>query len=302
MAETRPGFALLIRVRTQVSNGRSRTGFTLIELLVVIAIIGLLISILLPSLSKARSVAKRARCASNLRQLGMTAHFYFGDHRDYVPLISSSSIRGGNITWRYKEPHTGRMLLDEYASNEDLFKCPDPFDPTNSGEYTPALNTYAATRDVYIPLRSSNLQAVARMYQAPWALWFDRISMRAYLGPNRPTRDFRSGHHWKGGTSMWAGGNGYPEGGNVLHYDGSAIWRECSSSIWTDQDPNWSKHGEAGMIRPIKSTTMWFGININFRLHVGAKSMHGANSIDSPAWTGSGLAAIFKSRGWHDPH
>jgi prepilin-type N-terminal cleavage/methylation domain-containing protein/prepilin-type processing-associated H-X9-DG protein len=64
----------------------SRQAFTLIELLVVIAIIGLLISILLPSLSNARQQARAAKCLSNLRVFGQGLTMYLGDYRDvFVP-------------------------------------------------------------------------------------------------------------------------------------------------------------------------------------------------------------------------
>ena len=62
-----------------------RGGFTLIELLVVVAIIGLLISILLPSLAAARAQAKAAKCLSNLRVLGQGLVIYANTNRDVLP-------------------------------------------------------------------------------------------------------------------------------------------------------------------------------------------------------------------------
>ena len=60
-----------------------RKAFTLIELLVVIAIIAVLIAILLPMLNRAREQARRVKCASNLRQIGVALRLYGSDHKRY---------------------------------------------------------------------------------------------------------------------------------------------------------------------------------------------------------------------------
>lgn len=85
-------------------HDRSAKGFTLIELLVVIAIIVVLISILMPSLSRAREQVKTVVCLSNIRQLGMAFHSYAGENQGNFPPVNfyhSSNGPTGSPTDQY---------------------------------------------------------------------------------------------------------------------------------------------------------------------------------------------------------
>lgn len=78
-------------------------GFTLIEVLVVVAIIALLISILLPSLSRAREQARQVVCVANLKGINLAAAAYMLDQKDRFPWGMQQGAPGQQIA-RIKNP------------------------------------------------------------------------------------------------------------------------------------------------------------------------------------------------------
>lgn len=97
----------------------------MIELLVVVAIIGVLAGLLLPALSRAKAVAKRAHCTSNLRQISIGFAMYVGDHgaypTDFGPF--GNSITDFGASWDTITP-TRRESYREWRDSQRLFQCP----------------------------------------------------------------------------------------------------------------------------------------------------------------------------------
>ena len=88
------GSQLLASKQGLVEQPCRRRGFTLIELLVVIAIIALLVSILMPSLSRAKALAISASCQMNLRNLGLTHALYLNDNNGMGTLRNDYWVPG----------------------------------------------------------------------------------------------------------------------------------------------------------------------------------------------------------------
>jgi prepilin-type N-terminal cleavage/methylation domain-containing protein/prepilin-type processing-associated H-X9-DG protein len=117
-----------------------RAGFTLVELLVVIGIIALLISILLPTLNKARGQATSAKCLSNLKQLGNALVLYNNANRGYN--VPSYNMKSGTTS----APAAADVPLDGWAcildrdrfaiaganTESSIFNCPNAVPDANT--------------------------------------------------------------------------------------------------------------------------------------------------------------------------
>lgn len=86
-------------------------GFSLIELLVVISIIMILISILMPAMSKAKQTARGISCMNNLRQIGICTNDYSNDYSNYAPY----GVFGSNYLWLY--PSFQGNVFPDYITN-----------------------------------------------------------------------------------------------------------------------------------------------------------------------------------------
>jgi prepilin-type N-terminal cleavage/methylation domain-containing protein len=227
------------------SHQERRRGFTLVELLVVIGIIALLISILLPALSKAKDAANRTACMSNMRQLITAARMYGNDYKDYVPFTNWRSKETGTAKhpyqpgWLYKwaafpaqqqlvmnsEEGIKTGLLFAYLKTTRVFRCPTDT-PPYPADSTRNLTSYLMNGEV-----SSNDNAAV-----PASHKFSKFKARAVIFME--TREDNG--FWNDGSNYAGEGipNRHGKAGSVGTASGTVEWIRQDIVVKASQSAN----------------------------------------------------------------
>ena len=173
--------------------------FTLIELLVVVAIIGILASLLLPSLQNARNRAKDAICLSNQKQIGILINIYSADEKQILP---NHRLNGSN----------GWTELLEDEPNQELYQCPriDRWTYSDGSTCTPDTSTNLSRLHkmtygyngwwlgLFLYNTGSGGQPMPRNF-----MFFNESETPSNLIVTADSKPVKSGSNYNWGSSIW---------------------------------------------------------------------------------------------------
>ena len=239
--------------------------FTLIEVLVVVAIIGILASLLMPSLKKSRESARRAICLSNLKQHNIAIYLYTEDNDQYLP---SNFSDPNNVFLKQIAVYMG--------TSREAYECPGVYEgkfgidsvetvTLADGRELTALKTYYENSFRFADLPGSGGHAHReamglfkyKYHNKITAVDSSTIAMHDYVRNWSPTQSTAEGislYSDGRGVSM---GNHLNEGANSLHIDGSARFVKTNTWMFHDEykvtntTSDWYENlGNFGVFRP----------------------------------------------------
>lgn len=206
--------------------------FTLLELLIVVAIIGILLSILLPSLGKARLKARRAVCLSNLSQLNIATNSYSVNNNGHLEVSSKGTNWSGsaNVSLHAWGKISYDSFKDEYLNgSHEAFICPIQEAPETWWEYS---NKAQGRLSSYMSATSENLspKTTAGKSAVIWRKNGENYNVKRFSQVEDPNimlfadliRYNPNNAGWDLADKVYK--NGIPEGGNELQVNGSAKW------------------------------------------------------------------------------
>ena len=211
---------------------KKNAAFTLIELLVVVAIIAVLVAILLPALSKARELARRSMCGSNLRQVGMVHLMYAADYNDWLasPHYSPNYVHNlhGPPIWG-GPPDAGQFLFP-YIDSGKIFFCPSAtWDYYYGKKWYDVLWAHTEAELAYRPMDSTYLHTFARNLRT--SFWVSQIfiAVRTTDPPKSVIAEDSVALHTAGFKHMNHISQDDFSGANALYLDGHVEWHDHDS-------------------------------------------------------------------------
>lgn len=166
-----------------------RRAFTMVELLVTIAILGLLLAILMPGVQSARETARRMKCASNLRQIGLAALYHHEAKKALPSGYTQDRINAAGQVWKagstsgYSfQGHSVFYFLLPFMEEKGLFDKMDARVPLNNRSAVQNVKAAAAMPIVICP---SDVFPEGNPHQFSSTEWYGVTSYRGNAG-SRP--------------------------------------------------------------------------------------------------------------------
>ncbi len=224
-----------------------RGGFTLIELLVVIGILALLVGLLMPSLGRAKQLARRAVCGSNLHQVSLGFAVYRQMYDDAWPCTKKDPVAGQTYWlwmgrgWRAMMAPIFQTKIDKF--NPSVLLCPG--DAANRDKFEATSYSYSMSF-YHSPDQINTLNAKADTYSNPQDSIVQRESNVKYPGAKILAGDWTANHPAvpnDPGWWTWAGARNYLfADGHVVNLDAT----EITPARDNFPDPNLTVDGIAG--------------------------------------------------------